>query len=246
MKHGLATLSAVWLLTAPSAHSFIPSTTTGIGTIASGTGAVTPGMPAGAAAGYAMFMFVETLSEEIPTAAGWTQLTEQHSAATGVNGSRLTVLYRVATSATDARTTNDPGDHIIARILAVPAVEWNGVSPTAIVGSPRDVAGTSVSIPAGTQGLQSCILFVAFSDNVGGTASTAQCTGWANPNLTNIVERIDNRRVEGSGGTVCVAVGHRGPTGAYGNTTVTQVSSTGVGGMISFNLCAHRRRMHTN
>ena len=240
MRNQLAAAALVASLLAANAYAYLPSLSF-VGAISSGVGAVTPALPGTTVAGDGMFMFIETNSEEIPTAAGWTQLAEQHSAATGANGSRLTVLYRVATSSTDARTTNDPGDHIIARIIKVNSVQWDHLTPTVIAGGARDVGGTSISIPGGSMVKQSCLIFAAFTDNVGGIPDTAQCTSWTNSGLVAVAEKIDNRRSDGSGGTLCVVAGHRGPIGPYGSTTAVQVSATGVGGLISFAVCAPRR-----
>jgi hypothetical protein len=64
---------------------------------------------------------------------------------------------------------------------------------------------------------------------------TANFSAWANGNLTNVTELIDNTTSQGNGGGIGIATGGKATAGAYGTTTVT-VGTSAKNGMMSIAL----------
>ncbi len=193
-----------------------------VGTIASGTTTIAPGLPSGTTAGDLLLMFLENDgSEAAPTASGWTQLLTKATGA-DTTDTRLTVLYKTA-AGSDATTTNDPGDHIVGRIIGITAGTW-AVTDTfnATQTSNEDAADTSGSITGVTTTLDNCLVLAACTNGDDPAANgTANYGSWTNANLSSLTERIDNTRTSGNGGGIGVASGILATAGATGATTVT-------------------------
>ena len=192
-----------------------------VGTVAAGTAAVTPGLPAGTVYADLLIMFIETFNEAI-TAAGWTQAPGSPvSDATDL--SRLTVLYRWAEGTAPATVTSDSGNHQIARIIGFSGCgPWDNVSPFSATASSNDtVSNTSAVIPGVTTVLANQMMVYACGTTRDVVAGTAQYTTWVNAALASADERIDNTTDVASGGTIGVATGIKVAAGAAGNMTVT-------------------------
>lgn len=197
-----------------------------VGTIASGTGAVSPGAPAGRAVGDLEVMAIETAAQDA-SASGWTAVPGYTVQTTG--NTRLTLLYRIITATGDATTTNDSGDHQIARILGIQAGTfdpddiWNAVN-----GNVQSSTTTSVSISGLTTDADDClVLSFCTGDTDPGANSTTEFSAWANSDLTSVTERMDDRRTSGDGGSLGCASGVKTTKGTVGATTAT-AANTGV------------------
>ena len=192
-----------------------------VGTIASGTGTISPGLPSGTAIGDLLVMICESKSGQAVTASGWTQAPNSPQEDT-TDSTRLTVLYQRAITASPATTTNDPGDHVIARIIGFSGVIGYGDPWDVTAGSTESTADTSGSIPGATTTRDGCMIVAACCDGID-TASnnTTGFSGWTNASLASITERIDNRRLDGDGGSIGAATGIKTTAGAYSATTVT-------------------------
>lgn len=199
-----------------------------VGAIASGTTTIAPGLPTGTIAGDLLLMFLENqgTGESAPTASGWTQLLTQVTADDGGAGNtdtRLTVLYRIAASGSDATTTNDPGDHIVGRIIGITRGTFDGTTPFhQSTSSKEDTADTSASLPTVTTTINNCLIIGAIAHgNDPASAGTANYSSWTNAALGSVTERIDNTRTDGNGGGLGVYSGTLATAGAVGNTTAT-------------------------
>lgn len=193
------------------------------GTFVSGTGAVSPGIPAGYAANDIFLLVCQTLyNQAVTTPAGWAQVTgsPRSTGDTGFSSSsRITVFWRRATASESAPTIADPGDHILARIHAFRGCETSGNpwNKTATNFS-NDDPGT-ITFPSVTTTVDNCLIVLC---NAGGY-DNAFASGYTNSNLGSLTERSDNEALVGAeGGSLVVATGTKASIGSTGTTTADQ------------------------
>lgn len=205
-----------------------------VGTVASGEAAITPGLPSGVVAGDLLVMVAESggaaaLGEASPklTASGWTELTTQTK-----GNSRLTILYKIAVGA-DARTTNDTGDHQLARIIAVKKGSFDSANPFNVSAGSTRSATKSISITGATTTRDDCLVIATASGSLPDATTTTEFGTPTNASLTNLTELIDNTVTAGDGGAIYAASGYKTSKGAYSATTLEAVTAAD-GGVISF------------
>ena len=212
-----------------AAPALAQPTVRAVGTISSAAAATcAPGLPSGNTAGDLLLMFCESAGGETCSASGWSQLPTCSPSVngSGTAGTRLTVLYKTAVGG-DATTTNNPGDHCIARIVGITTGTYDTGTPFNICTSNQQAATGSVSISGTTTTVGNTLVVVASTGDVDPASNgTAEWSGWANANLTSITEQIDNSRTSGNGGQLGVATGIAAAIGNYGATTVTAATST--------------------
>lgn len=200
-----------------------------VGTIASSTTTASPGLPSGTVAGDLLVMFTETDGAETASVSGWTELATDspQTADTGsATDTKLAVFWKIAAGG-DATTTNDPGNHIIGRIIGITAGTFDSTTPINVsAGGTETTADTSGSIPGATTDRDDCLVLAAISTGYDAASNgTAQFSAWTNSNLTSLTERIDNQRITGTGGCLGVASGVMATAGDYGSTAVTLANS---------------------
>lgn len=205
-----------------------------VGTVASGEGTITPGLPSGVVAGDLLIMVAENggaaaAGEATPelTVSGWTKLTTQTK-----GNSRLTILYKIAVGA-DARTTNDTGDHQLARIIAVKKGSFDSASPFNVSAGGTRSATKSISITGATTTRDDCLVIATASGSLPDATGTAEFGAATNASLTNLTELIDNTVTAGDGGAIYAVSGYKTAKGAYSATTLEAVTAAD-GGVISF------------
>jgi hypothetical protein len=203
------------------AHAAITPTVRAVGAIASNAAAISPGLPTGTVAGDLLIMFVENSNEADQTASGWT-----HLSSTSTTGTRLTVLYKIAVGS-DTTTTNDVGDHQIARIVGITAGTFDAADPfgAGTIVSGNQTSGTSKTIGGMTTTQPDSLVFGAIAGDLPDANGTANWASWANASLTSVTERVDNSSNAGNGGSLGVVSGIRAVAGALNNTTVTAASA---------------------
>lgn len=194
-----------------------------VGAVGSNAGTFSPGLPTGTVPGDLLLMFCENSGEGAQTADGWTQAID----VTGATGTRLTVLYRVATE-TNASAVNDVGDHQLCRIVGVTAGTFCASSPIGPTNSNTQTATGSVSITGTTTTLNNSLVFQASASDLPDAAGTAQFSAHANANLGTLTEWVDNSVTAGNGGALLVMSGTLATAGATGTGTATAATATGV------------------
>lgn len=199
-------------------------TVVAVGTVANGTASVVPALPAGWAADDIFVMPTESENQSIFTPTGWGLAAGGAViVSTGVV-TRLTVFWRRAVAGDTDPTVVDPGDHVVARIIAVRGCvttgnPWN-VSATAT----ELVADTSVSVPGATTTAPDCLVLAIVSTGTD-VASTAHASGWANASLGSVTEQMDNWVADGLGGGFAMASGTKAVQGLVSATTATLVTA---------------------
>jgi hypothetical protein len=201
-----------------------------VGGVASGNAGISPGLPAGTEVGDLLIMVAESggASAFEPeantplTAAGWSSPPAPYASQKKGN-TRLTILYRIATGS-DPTTTNDTGDHQVARIIGIKSETFDAAEPfnTAAVGT--QAATKAVSIPGGTTTRDRCLIFACASGNLPDATGTAEFGAATNASLSELTERIDNTVTAGDGGAIYAVTGVKAAKGAYSATTLTAVT----------------------
>lgn len=200
------------------------STFVATGAVGSAVVGLTPAQPAGVAAGDLLLCLVETANEVVATPAGWTiaPSSPQGSGTAGATTAvRLSIFYRIATLS-DACVFADPGDHIIARIIAYRIVD----PTTPFAANAGNVAATSAAVTfptvTTTDVNQKVLLCLA---NLFDTA-TSQAGALTNANLTSITERIDDNTASGNGGGITLIEATKATAGATGTSTLTLANTS--------------------
>jgi len=100
-----------------------------VGTVDGGSSTIAPGLPSGTAVGDLLIMFVETTGGETPTASGLDRAPvvrvgrQWH----GHERNETEHLLPRGHGSPIRTTTNDPGNHIMGRIVGITAGSWNNI-----------------------------------------------------------------------------------------------------------------------
>ena len=193
---------------------------TGVGAVASGIGAIVPGLPPEVWDSDILLMFLESQdTAAVPAVTGWADVVTTQFVSTGTV-TRLTVRWIRAVAGAAAPTVPDAGDHLVGRILGIRGAAIQG-NPWSVTSAGTDtVSNTAVSIPGATTNAPDCLVVAALSTGTD-VASTAMVSGWANASLANLTEQVDNWVTAGGGGGIAVATGEKATPGAYSATTAT-------------------------
>lgn len=196
-------------------------TVVGVGAATSGIGAITPAYPGGytAVADDVAITFCECESTDtvtLPT--NWGLMVAQ-SVTTGTV-TKLSALWRRLTDAEAAPQIADAGNHLGARMIIVRGCVATGNPWDIAVGSTEIATDTTISIPTSSTSVIDTLVLAAIATGQD-TVSTAGVTGWANANLANVAERMDNWVSAGTGGGFAMVTGEKGSAGPIGATTAT-------------------------
>ena len=179
------------------------------GTYVSGTGDVSPGMPAGFQADDILLLFIEFDSTNTPTitVSGWTQAgsTIRTGTASGT-GTGAAVFWKRATGAESAPTVTDTGDHTSAVIQAWKGCKTSGSPINVISQNWNDSAGTTVTFDQVTTTVNSCAVIHFGTEGV--DSATPQYSSW-----TGAAELGDYANADGTGGGIGIAYNIRAIAG---------------------------------
>ena len=212
------------------------------GTVASGTGAITPALPAGIASNDILLLFLETANQAISISnqngGTWTAVASSPQGtgtAGGTSATRLTAFWSRYNGTQGAPTTSDSGNHQLGRIIALRGAAASGNPWDVAAGGVESTADTSGAIPGATTTVANTLVVAAIATALPDASGTANFSSWANTNLVGLTERTDNTVTAGNGGGLGLATGGKAAAGAYGNTTVT-VATSATNGLLSIAL----------
>ena len=208
------------------------------GTVASGTGAITPALPAGLQTNDILLLFLETANQAISISnqngGTWTQVTNSPQGtgtAGGSSATRLTVFWSRYNGTQGAPTTSDSGNHQLGRMIAIRGATTSGDPWDVTAGGVESTSDTSGSIPGATTTVANTLVVAAIATSLPDSNGTADFSAWTNANLSSLTERTDNTVTAGNGGGLGIATGGKATAGAYGSTAVTCASSATKGMM---------------
>jgi hypothetical protein len=203
------------------------------GTFAAGTTSISPGIPAGMAAGGFMLLTVHTTNQVVSAITGWTAVTStpvSTGTAGAAGGTRVSTYYRFWQSGDAAPTVAVTGGNCTNGIIAGysgvdPTTPFDGVTPVATT---LAAAATTLTMTGLTTASANDLIFWSVARDVDANSTTG-VTAFTNANLTGIAEVHDQTVNTGPGGGIWVGYGFKATAGATGNLTVTQTSSIAVG-----------------
>ncbi len=196
----------------------------GKGTYANGTGNITPTLPSSLQTNDMMILFCETGIDTVTAPSGWTQSsTSPYNNPSNVT--RLTLFYKRYVSGDTNPTITDPGDHIIAGIVAIRGVSLSseGISTSQQSGFSAE---TNVNIPCTTTTLNNQFIAIFIADGADVTTNRFAAIG-TNATLVNFTHRESQSTTDGNGGGINCYTGEKATAGSCGNITGTLAIGTG-------------------
>ena len=209
-------------------HILAEPTYVGYGTLASGTGTITPALPAGIQAGDVLLAVFESqggqaVSFTNQNGGAWNLLANPNIN-TNDNSTRLTVFWSVYNGTQGNPTTNDPGNHISGFIAA-----FRGVNTSTPINITSQSTGNSAAVSLATATTTVADTLVVM---VGSSDDDADMFGpWANAGLSSVTDRYQASHALGSQGTISMATGIRATAGSYAASTSTLSGSSRWAGM---------------
>lgn len=206
-------------------------TVVGVGTASAGTSDVNPTRHASTATDDICFLIVSQSAvndfNASFTPSGWSIVPncQQEAGSNAATDACGTLYWRRVQGGDGDPTVPDTGNHTNARIITVRGCPTSGdpwsVAPS---GQVDNNVNTSISISGQTPADADCLVLI-FVITGRDQASTTEVSGWANSDLSNIVEQMDNWDSSGNGsGFACISATRSGSS-AFGTTTATLVNS---------------------
>lgn len=195
------------------------------GSVGTGTGAITPGLPAGIATDDILILWVETQANQAATISNanggtWTGFASPDA---GGTSTRLSAFWSRYNGTQGAPTVADSGDHTFGYIEAYRGVVASGDPYEALVTGSETTANTSLSVTGSTTlGADRLVLVGVSREN---DNFNPHYSDWANADLANLTERSDRGSTQGNGGGLATATGEKASAGSYGATTATVANS---------------------
>lgn len=198
------------------------------GSSATGTGDITPGLPAGHTTDDILLLFVQTSNQTAAAPAGYVKVgpAAGFGTAAAAASTRLTVFWKRDGGAESDPTVTDPGDHAIGQIIGIRGCPTTG-DPFVCVGATRKTtASTTGTASAGATPVDNCLVINAFAHGL--DSASAVFSSFTNADLSSVTERIDVATTDGTGGGIGVSTGLKAVAGSFAATTVTETSTTDV------------------
>lgn len=180
-------------------------------------------------------LIIETANQAVTFSAanGFVAVTDSPQGtgtAGGTTATRLSVFWARATSASMAAPAlNDPGNHMIGRLLTFRGCDTSGDPWDVTAGDVASTASTSVSIPGDTTTAADTRVVVIATN--GTDIATDEFSSLTNADLGSLTIHDEFQSATGNGGGFIVASGTKAAAGAYGATTGTLVTSSTQGRM---------------
>ncbi|MCO5080870.1 MAG: hypothetical protein M9955_04330 [Rhizobiaceae bacterium] len=195
-----------------------------IGTVAKGSGSsVSVSPPAGAQAGDLLLCIVGTENGGQTAPSGYSELSNSPQGnGTFATSTRLGVYSKVHSGSESAVTVGLFGSHTIAVIIAI----RNANTTINVNTGSNSGSSTSVSCPTATTTVDGCLVLAVVAFSVATTVSS-----WANANLADFAEILDDNTTDDDDGGFAIAAGYKLIAGATGATTATLGSSSTQGRM---------------
>jgi hypothetical protein len=198
-----------------------------VGTAASGTGNITPGLPSGHATNDILLLFVESANESIAAPTGYTQIGPQNGAGTAAasGSTRLAVFWKRDGGSESAPTVTDAGNRTQGVIIAVSGCVTTGNPFFFMWNSYKTTASTSYTSKGNLTTINNMLIVYGLSQAIS-AANASQLSAVTNSSLTSLTTQYDNSTADGVGGGLGIITGVLSSQGSYGSLTATEGSST--------------------
>lgn len=204
------------------------------GTLAEGVGDIVPPLPSGWQENDILVILAECqAADTTPTATGYSNVSGSPVATTVIPGSntKLTVLWKRATSSESNPTVTDAGNHTSAMILAIRGCPTTGNPWDVTATGTSELEVTSGSVPGATTTVADCLVLAVASEGLTLSTAVGFFGGWTNSDLTSVTSRANWHTTQGNDGGVGAATGVKATAGAYGATTFTLTNATAYAAM---------------
>lgn len=198
------------------------------GSSATGTGDITPGLPAGHTTNDINILFVQTSNQSVSAPAGWARLgpAAGFGSAAAAGSTRLTIFWKRDSGADSDPTVTDPGDHALAQIIGIRGCVTSGDPFLCVGATKKTTASTTGTASAGGTPVNNCLVINAFATSL--DSASAAFSSFTNADLGSVTERVDVGTTDGTGGGIGVCTGTKAVAGNFAATTVTETSTTDV------------------
>jgi hypothetical protein len=201
-------------------------TVVNVGTVASGTGAITPAFPASIVANDIIVGLGESVGgQNYPSAASNTFVHVTGSPVVQGTNTQLTVIWARYDGVITAHSWGDSGDHNIGRYIAVRGCPLTGDPWSAVAVAVEAVANTSAEWPGVSNTVFGDCLILECIATGRDAASTTNLGTLTNTNYTSITEQMDNWTSAGAGGGIGMVSAVKATAGATGISTATMGST---------------------
>lgn len=195
----------------------------GIGAAGAGVGVFTTAWPTRHQAGDLGILVLESSgSDATVTPSGWAHVPGSPVVdIADATGSKLQVLWRFATSDTEADVSvPDPGDHGVARILSFRFVRQDITPGRAYATDTKIVASGIITYPSITTLSPNCLI-MCIATRPDDASGTTIFSAFSNANLSGVIEAGEAGTTNGNGGGFVVNLGQRAVMGSIGASTGT-------------------------
>ncbi len=145
----------------------------------------------------------------------------QHTGGSGsISGTQAGLYWKRARTTSELPpTVSSSNDHIVAWIVTIGNAKDFG-NPISVVATGTSTLETSFTGPGLTTTVDNCLVMTMITTATD-SASTIKASDWANADLVDVHEILDDGTTNGGGGGVVAAVGVRETAGAVGTWTAT-------------------------
>lgn len=175
-------------------------------------------------------LLVESANQTIATPSGFTQVAnspQSTGTAAAAGGVRLAVFYQIVSGGYQLSgvQVGDSGNHTAAQLFVFRGADISAPIDVTAGGIKSSATGTTFTLPSVTTSEDNglVLLCVGMDRDAG---STTNLSGWANANLSNIVELADETTSVAAGGGLGLAIGGKTTAGSTGTTDVTSAAAT--------------------
>jgi hypothetical protein len=201
----------------------MPPTVVAVGTVASGTTAITPAFPSGIAADDILVGVGECEGVTSPGAytlpSGWAHVTG--SPVQQSTNTRLTVMWARYDGVMTAQSWGDSGDHNLGRIIAIRGCPTTGNPWDVAAAATEATSDTSATWPGVTTTIDDTLILEILSSSADSSTAPLGATPLTNVNYTSITTQINNGIITGNGGAIGVVSAVKATAGATGQSTGT-------------------------
>lgn len=156
---------------------------------------------------------------------GWSQTANSPRSlrsGTAANSIKIAAFSKIAASGSETSPVVTGATNLILGIAF--AVTGSHATTPIHITSGGSASTASVVVPGATTSAAECFVFIAVATTRDITATTT-FSAWANTDLANVTEVLDQTVITGAGGGLGVATGQKATAAAYGNTTVTSAAT---------------------
>jgi hypothetical protein len=194
---------------------------------ATGTGNVTPTLPAGHTTNDILLLIVQSANQAVAAPAGYTQVGPRCGVgvAAASGSTYLAVFWKRDGGAESDPTVLDSGNRTYATMLAISGCPTTGDPFWFMSNYLKPTANSAGSAFGGATTVANCLIVTMFAHGI--SSASGQMSGSAtNADLSSVTTQFNDSSTDGVGGGLTVISGVKATAGTFGATTLTWSAST--------------------